>query len=72
MQKTGNILHLNITEVMTKNPFAFTGNIPAVDAAKIINDKKIDNAPVVDKNGKVIGFLDKDNLIEFIALIDKK
>ena len=36
------------------------------------NDKKIDNAPVVDKNGKVIGFLDKDNLIEFIALIDKK
>jgi len=72
LQKTGNILHLKITEVMTKNPFAFTGDIPAVNAAKIINDKKIDNAPVVDKNGKVIGFLDKDNLIEFIALIDKK
>lgn len=71
-RKTGNILNLNITEVMTKDPFAFTGNIPAVDAAKIINDRKIDNAPVVDKNGRVIGFLDKDNLIEFIALIDKK
>lgn len=70
--KRGNILKLKVTEVMTQNPFAFTGDVQAVDAAKIINDKKIDNAPVVDRKGKVIGFLDKDNLIEFIALIDKK
>lgn len=72
LQKKTDILSLNITKVMTKNPFSFTGDIQAVDAAKIINDKKIDNAPVVDKDGRVIGFLDKDNLIEFIALIDKK
>jgi CBS domain-containing protein len=57
---------------MTKNPFSFSPDTPAVEAAKIINEKKIDNAPVASKDGKVIGFLDKDNLIEVIALIDKK
>ncbi len=72
LQKKGDILTLNITKVMTKNPFSFTGDIPAIDAAKIINSKKIDNAPVVDAQGRAIGFLDKDNLIEFIALIDNK
>ena len=72
LQKNKNILNLKITEVMTPSPFAFTPDIPAVDAAKIINERKFDNAPVVDKSGKVIGFLDKDNLIEFIAHTDKK
>ena len=72
LQKNKNILTLKITEVMTPSPFAFTPDIPAVDAAKIINERKFDNAPVVDKSGKVIGFLDKDNLIEFIAHTDKK
>ena len=72
LQKKQNILTLKITQVMTPSPFAFTPEIPAVEAAKIINERKFDNAPVVDKNGKVIGFLDKDNLIEFIALTDKK
>lgn len=72
LQKKQDILKLKITEVMTVSPFAFKPGTPAVEAAKIINDKKIDNAPVTDEKGKVIGFLDKDNLIEFIALIDKK
>lgn len=72
LQKQQDILKLKITEVMTHFPFAFKPETPAVEAAKIINDKKIDNAPVVDAQGKVIGFLDKDNLIEFIALTDKK
>ncbi len=72
LQKKQDILKLKITEVMTVSPFAFKPGTPAVEAAKIINDKKIDNAPVTNEKGKVIGFLDKDNLIEFIALIDKK
>ena len=72
LQQNPNILKAKITEVMTKNPFAFTQNIKAVDAAKIISARKFDNAPVVDNKGRVIGFLDKDNLIEFIAITDKK
>lgn len=72
LQKKQDILKLKITDVMTLSPFAFRPNTPAVEAAKTINERKIDNAPVTDERGKVIGFLDKDNLIEFIALIDKK
>lgn len=72
LQSKQNILSLNIKQIMTKKPFALSQDIPAVEAAKIFINKKFDNAPVVDKKGKVVGFLDKDNLIEFIALIDKK
>ena len=71
LQKKQSVLNLKITEVMTKNPFAFPQDMPAIEAAKIINARKFDNAPVVDKKNKVIGFLDKDNLIEFIALAKK-
>jgi len=72
LQKRADILNVKITDVMTKNPFAFTENIKAIEAAKIISARKFDNAPVVDNKGRVIGFLDKDNLIEFLALLDKK
>ena len=71
LQKKQDVLDLKIAEVMTKNPFAFPQDMPAIEAAKIINARKFDNAPVVDKKNKVIGFLDKDNLIEFIALAKK-
>ena len=71
LQKKQDVLDLKITEVMTKNPFAFPQDMPAIEAAKIINARKFDNAPVIDKHNKVIGFLDKDNLIEFIALAKK-
>lgn len=71
LQKKQDVLDLKITQVMTKNPFAFPQDMPAIEAAKIINARKFDNAPVVDKKNKVIGFLDKDNLIEFIALAKK-
>ncbi len=71
LQKKQDILNLKITKVMTQNPFAFPKDMPAIEAAKIINERKFDNAPVVDSKNKVIGFLDKDNLIEFIALAKK-
>lgn len=71
LQKKQQVLDLKITEVMTKKPFAFLQDMSAIDAAKIINARKFDNAPVVDKKNKVIGFLDQDNLIEFIALAKK-
>lgn len=71
LQRKQKVLDLKITEVMTKKPFAFSQEMSAIEAAKIINARKFDNAPVVDKKNKVIGFLDQDNLIEFIALAKK-
>ncbi|XTP68056.1 arabinose-5-phosphate isomerase [Parelusimicrobium proximum] len=72
LQKDETVLNKKITDVMTKNPTALKDTMPAVEAAKIIHEKKIDNAPVVDAKGKVVGILDENELVEFIALIDKK
>ena len=58
-----NILNLKITEVMTKNPLTVTPYILAVDAAKILQEKNIDNIPVVDKNNKPLGILDERDLL---------
>ncbi len=72
LQTDPNVLNKNITEVMTKNPTFLREDMTAVEAAKIIHAKHIDNAPVVDAKGKVVGILDEGDMMEFIALIDKK
>lgn len=58
-----NILNLKITEVMTKNPLTVKPDMLAVDAAKILQEKNIDNIPVVDKNNKPLGILDERDLL---------
>jgi arabinose-5-phosphate isomerase len=58
-----NILDLKITEVMTKNPLTVNPDMLAVNAAKILQEKNIDNIPVVDKNNKPLGILDERDLL---------
>ncbi len=57
------ILNLKITQVMTKNPLTVHPDMLAVDAAKILQEKNIDNIPVVDKNNKPLGILDERDLL---------
>ncbi|MDD3066067.1 MAG: KpsF/GutQ family sugar-phosphate isomerase, partial [Endomicrobiaceae bacterium] len=57
------ILDLKITEVMTKNPLTVNPDMLAVNAAKILQEKNIDNIPVVDKNNKPLGILDERDLL---------
>ena len=66
------LLHKKITEVMTKNPHHILDTRPAIDAAKMIHATHVDNLPVLDKTGKVVGIIDEKDLIEFLALLDKK
>ena len=46
--------------------------VPAIDAAKMIHATHVDNLPVLDKTGKVVGIIDEKDLIEFLAFLDKK
>jgi arabinose-5-phosphate isomerase len=48
---------------MTKNPSTIKPDMLAVDAAKILQEKNIDNIPVVDNNNKPIGILDERDLL---------
>lgn len=73
LQKDGtNVLSKKITEVMTKNPYHLLDTLPAIEAAKMIHRTHVDNLPVLNKTGKVVGIIDEKDLIEFLALLDKK
>ncbi|MDR0414546.1 MAG: KpsF/GutQ family sugar-phosphate isomerase [Prevotellaceae bacterium] len=67
LQKDSALLQKCVADVMTKNPVTLTGSMKAVEAAKIISERHIDNAPVVDANGKVVGIVDERNLMPFIT-----
>jgi len=52
-----------IEKYMTPKPLSINQDELAINAAKIINEKKIDNLPVVNKDGKVVGIIDEKDLI---------
>ncbi|MBN2120970.1 MAG: KpsF/GutQ family sugar-phosphate isomerase [Candidatus Omnitrophica bacterium] len=52
-----------IKEVMTKNPTLVVKDILATEAMRILENKKIDEVPVVDKKGKAVGLLDVQDLL---------
>lgn len=62
IQLHDNLLKKKIVEVMTKNPLTISPNMLVVEAEKILQEKNIDNIPVVDKSGKPIGILDERDL----------
>ena len=72
LQTGTEVLSKKITQVMTKNPYHIIDTLPAIEAAKMIHQTKVDNLPVLDKTGKVVGIIDEKDLIEFLAMLDKK
>jgi len=60
----GDIINKKIKEVMTKGPITVQGDMMAVDALEILQSKKIDEMPVIDKKGKPIGLLDVQDLLK--------
>ncbi len=57
------VLKKKIKEVMTKNPVVVKEDDLASHALKILESKKIDEVPVVDKKGRCVGMLDVQDLI---------
>jgi len=48
---------------MTKNPLAVTHETLAAEALHLMEEKKIDELPVVDARRRVIGLLDVQDLL---------
>ncbi|MFQ5866963.1 MAG: SIS domain-containing protein [bacterium] len=63
LQKHEKILNKKIHTVMTKNPKTITQDRLAIEAAKMMQEKKFDNIPVVDGNGYPIGIVDERDLL---------
>ncbi len=63
--KTGeNILDRRVGDLMTKAPMTILENKLAAEASAILRGKKIDELPVVDKNGRPVGLLDVQDLLK--------
>lgn len=54
----------SIKKYMTKNPVFVYKDSMAWEAVKIIQEKQIDNIPVVDKSKKVVGIVDERDLLK--------
>jgi arabinose-5-phosphate isomerase len=59
-----NLSRRQVKEVMTKNPIVVNKNMLAAEAMRILQEKKIDEIPVVDKNRRPIGLLDVQDLLK--------
>jgi len=59
-----NLPKRKIKEVMTKNPAVVNKEMLAAEAMHILQEKKIDEIPVVDKDNRPIGLLDVQDLLK--------
>ncbi|MFA5062715.1 MAG: KpsF/GutQ family sugar-phosphate isomerase [Candidatus Omnitrophota bacterium] len=53
-----------IKEVMTKNPTVVYREMLAAEAMRILQEKRVDELPVVDKNNRPVGLLDVQDLLK--------
>lgn len=63
LEEDPNLPKRKIHEVMTKTPVVVSKDILATEAMRIMEEKKIDEVPVVDKKGRVVGLLDVQDLL---------
>ncbi|MEW6075677.1 MAG: KpsF/GutQ family sugar-phosphate isomerase [Candidatus Omnitrophota bacterium] len=59
-----NIIAKRVAEVMTKKPISVMAGMRAVEAMRILKEKKIDEVPVVDSRQRPVGLLDVQDLLK--------
>lgn len=64
MDSGGDIISRPVRDVMTKDPITVTPDKLAVEALKILKEKKIDELPVVDQAHRPVGLLDVHDLLK--------
>jgi len=63
LEKDSNLAIRKVQDVMTKNPTTVKKDTLAVEALRILREKKIDEVPVVDNKHRPIGLLDVQDLL---------
>lgn len=64
LEKDSNLSEKKVKDVMTKKPTVVTKDTLAAEALRILQEKKIDEVPVVDKKGRPLGLLDVQDLLK--------
>lgn len=57
-----------VGEVMSNNPLTVKPEKTVKDAARILNEKRIDRLPVIDDSGKVVGIITRGDIVRIMAL----
>ena len=63
LETDANLSRRKVKEVMTKNPVTILPEKLAVEALRILEERKIDELPVVDKKGRPVGLLDVQDVL---------
>lgn len=64
LKEDSQILSKSVQEVMTRGPMVISKDKLAADAFGILKTKRIDELPVVDKNRKLVGLVDVQDLLK--------
>jgi len=59
-----NLLIYKVKDVMTKNPVTVDENLLAAEVLNILQSRKIDEVPVIDKEKKPVGLVDVQDILE--------
>jgi len=63
LKKRPDLLEVPVSEVMTANPLTIGPDALCTEAAKVMKEKKIDELPVVNENGLIVGLVDIQDLL---------
>ena len=64
VKRDGAVLRRPVAAVMTTRPMTITADRLAVEAMRILQERKIDELPVVDARGRAVGLLDVQDLLK--------
>ena len=64
LEKDLRLLEKEVSKVMTRGPIVVRPQQMAIDALKILKEKKIDELPVVNEQNRLVGLLDVQDLLK--------
>ena len=64
LESDSGLLEKKVKDVMTINPTTISKEKLAAEALRILQDKKIDELPVIDEKNKLVGLLDVQDLLK--------
>ena len=54
----------SVAQWMTRSPLAMRPEMPALEALRLLQERHVDDAPVVDADEKPVGWLDTQELLK--------
>lgn len=64
LEDGGNLSNRKVSEVMTRNPKTLKKGHLAAEALRVLREHKIDEVPILDEKGRVIGLVDVQDLLK--------